>query len=1377
MEDKLQASITSTTVDSKSSFELQDNISNFSNKLDRSRPETFLNSDDIEKLTQSTVYPQKRLFYFLHSREIPSLPQNIDERTIYPIERANIVSKLFFWWVWPILTTGYKRTIQPNDLYITNKSMSSETIYERFQTYWNKAIEKSKNEFLKKNPDATEEEIKEGVKLKRFTLLITLVKTFKWNCFFSVVFVILGNAAPAFNPWLTKNLTNFVEQRGYDTSMKVNAGIGYCIGSTLLLTWLAFFFNHSYYLSQITGIQVRSVLLKAILNKTTKLSTDSQKKFTNGKINTFATVDVNRIEYSVCFQQFMFAYPVIIGICLGLLIKNLGGIAMSGVGLFFVTIIVVIFLFGIVMKMRLNINQVTDQRVSILREVLNNIKMVKLYCWEQAYEKSIKKIRSLETSKLTRMEILKNVIFSVTFSLPNICSLMTFLALFKIHGGLKNAATIFSSLSLFKILSLLSFYIPLSLGTAIDIVTSLDRFQEFLEAEESKETRIIRETNSEIYGDNTVAIKASHCSFRWDTEEKDNNEEKEFSGFHDLNFEIMKGELIIIVGPIGSGKTSLLNAICGLMPQYGNEGELEVDGSLVSCGYPWIQNTTVRDNILFGSKYDESKFKRVIRMCSLEEDLEKLSAYDMTEIGERGVTLSGGQKSRINLARSLYKEKDIYLFDDILSAVDSRVGQSIMKECLMEGLKNKTRVLATHQLSLIGKADQLIVLGNDGKFDMGRYEDLIKTNETLINLMQYAKLQEEIQEKEEVIKDKNEKTETTISENLEPSQLTTKEERAYNNITWWVYWEYIKAGTGKWWFINTPLYLIFVISTTFCSLFSSVWLSYWSEMKFAHRTTSFYMGMYSFFVFGSIVFLTGQFSLLCYIGLRASKSLNLQAVNRVIHSPMWFMESTPMGRIMNRFTKDTESLDNQILDNLRFVVYQACTIVGISVLCIIYLPWFAIAIPGLGLILFVACSHYQSSAREIKRLEAVQRSFIYNHLNDVLGGVDTIRAYGAEERFSYKLDYLIDKTNEASYLYTAVQRWINIVINLVGISFTLIVSLLCVTKVFNLSGASTGVVLSYVLLIPDLLNNTLTMVTQTENDMNSVERLVTYATELPQEASHGEEVPSKTWPENGEIKFENVRYTHRDGLPAVLDKFTLKIAAGERVGICGRTGAGKSTVLGALYRLREVESGRVMIDDVDVSKLNLTALRSRLAIIPQDPVLFQGSVRHNLDPFGEYDDDVLKNALMRCTVGKFNKTGNESTEGIDTDADNGLVGKFRLDQDVEENGCNFSVGERQVLALARALIRNSSILVLDEATAAVDAATDAHVQRLVAEAFKGRTVLCVAHRLDTILNYDRILVLENGKIIGLDTPKSLLDNNPVFHSMCKRAGITSDNFF
>lgn len=1382
-------------------------------EIDKSKPETYLNHDDLEKVTESKIYEQKRLFRWFHSRKVPPIPETLEERPVYPFRRANVISQLFFIWILPIVSVGYKRTLQPNDLWRMDDKMSIETLYERFDSHMKEFIEKARLEYRKEHPEATDQEVLKNAKLPKAALLKCLFYTFRYQYVTAFIFVLISNAASALTPLLTKKLIAFVEKKSRFHDTKINSGVGYAIGSVLLMMINGIAFNHFFHLSALTGAEAKSLLIKTILHKSMKLSAYSKHKFSNGKITSLMSTDVSRLELAITFHPFLYAFPMVFVIALVLLLINIGVICLVGFAIFFAITFINFGAFKKILQFRLAATSITDKRVAMMREILNSIKMIKFYAWEDAYEENVKKVRAIESRLVKMMQLVRNTLVSLTMAFPNLASMVTFLAMYKVNKGGRSPANIFSSLSLFQIMMIQMFFIPMSISTGIDAYVGLGRVQELLEAEEESDRYI--ENEEDLVLDDDTVFKVKNASFEWenfefeeakelakekgesmsfsdrsvDTEKEDPGAEKtRFNGFHDLNFEIKENEFIIITGAIGTGKSSLLNAMAGFMSR--TSGSMAVNGDLLLCGYPWVQNATVRDNITFGSPFDQEKYEKVLEICSLEADLDILPAGDNTEVGERGITLSGGQKARITLARAVYKDMDIYLFDDVLSAVDSRVCQHIVEHCMMGYLKDKTRILATHQLSLIGQASRVIFLGTDGSFDIGTVEELLSRNKGFHKLMQFQNSKpvdgdEHSTNDENVFSEEDEESilkkqkSLTVGKKEEDGRIIEKEERAVNALSFKVYKEYVSSGLGKYALMMIPIFLFIVASATFCNLFSSVWLSFWTENKFKHRTTGFYMGLYVMFVLLGIIFMWIEFVSVGTMAVNASKWLNLKALHRLLHAPMGFMDVTPIGRVLNRFTKDTDALDNEISESLRLFIYQTANLTGIIILCIIYMPWFAIAMPFMIFAYVFIADHYQASGREIKRMDAIQRSFVFNNFNEVLGGIDTIKAYRSQERFLMKSDFLINKMNEAGYLVASIQRWVSITLDLLAVVFALIIALLCVTRQFHISPGSVGVLLTYVLQLPGLLNGLLRSQTQTENDLNSAERLVNYAYDLPMEAQYRklETQPNESWPSEGRIKFEHVSLSYRPELPLVLKDVSIDIKGSEKIGICGRTGAGKSTIMSALYRLTELRSGKITIDDIDISTLGLYDLRKKLAIIPQDPVLFKGDIRKNLDPFQECTDEQLWDALVRGGAIEKSELETVKPQKKDSHGLSGNMHKFHLDQSVEENGSNFSLGERQLLALTRALVRGSKILILDEATSSVDYETDAKIQSRIVEEFSRCTILCIAHRLKTILNYDRILVLDQGEVVEFDKPETLFnDHSTIFYQMCCGAGITAEDF-
>jgi len=500
-------------------------------------------------------------------------------------------------------------------------------------------------------------------------------------------------------------------------------------------------------------------------------------------------------------------------------------------------------------------------------------------------------------------------------------------------------------------------------------------------------------------------------------------------------------------------------------------------------------------------------------------------------------------------------------------------------------------------------------------------------------------------------------------------------------------------------------------------------------------------------------------------GTEAGKVMLHRAINRVLRAPMSFFDTTPLGRITNRFSKDIDVMDNTLTDAIRMYFLTLAMIISVFILIIVYFHYFAIALGPLLIGFLFSAGYYRASAREVKRHESVLRSHVFARFSEAVVGTSTIRAYGLQKQFSRTVRNAIDDMDSAYYLTFANQRWLSVRLDVIGMILVFTTGILVVTSRFSINPSIGGLVLSYILTIVQMIQFTVRQLAEVENNMNATERIHHYGTQLEEEAPLHLGDVRPTWPEHGEIIFDNVQMRYRDGLPLVLRGLDIHIKPGERIGIVGRTGAGKSTIMSTLFRLVELSGGSITIDGVDISKIGLHDLRSKLAIIPQDPTLFKGTIRSNLDPFNEHTDLELWSALRQADLVASDASMDDKS------------GRIHLETVVEEEGLNFSLGQRQLMALARALVRGSQIIVCDEATSSVDFETDQKIQKTIVDGFKGKTLLCIAHRLKTIIGYDRICVMDAGRIAELDTPIRLYDRGGVFRSMCDRSGIRREDFF
>ncbi len=1137
----------------------------------------------------------------------------------------------------------------------------------------------------------------------------------------------------------------------------------------------------------------------------------------NGRVVNLMSVDTYRVDQASGMFHLIWTAPIGCTITLVVLLINLTYSALAGFGLLVIGLPALTKAVKILFRKRAAINKITDQRVSLTQEILQAVRFVKYFGWEMAFLERLGDIRKREIHAIQVLLAIRNGINAVSMSLPIFASMLSFICYSLTDHGL-NPANVFSSLALFNGLRMPLNLLPLVIGQVVDAWSSVKRIQEYLLCEDQEESAVwdpdgenaVEMHDASFTWERTVtqdpehlkggpgkvqskqqieevkkakklaakdekALEASYSASGDTTPEtaSTSNEAREPFKLQDMNFTIGRNELVAVIGSVGSGKSSFLAAMAGDMRKTAGEVVLSADRAFCPQ-YAWIQNTSVKENILFGKEMDRAWYKSVIDACALQPDLDMLPNGDMTEIGERGITVSGGQKQRLNIARAIYFDADIILMDDPLSAVDAHVGRHIFDHAISGLLKDKCRILATHQLWVLNRCDRIIWL-EDGKIQaIDTFNNLMADNKGFQQMMMTTAVEGEKEKEEEVGEIEEEKKDGKKKKRKVPG-LMQAEERAIKSVPWSVYGSYIRASGS---IFNIFIVLGLLLASQGANIATSLWLSYWTSNKFGFQTGT-YIGVYA--GLGACqALLMFFFSLsLTIFGTAASKFMLNQAITRVLRAPMSFFDTTPLGRITNRFSRDVDTMDNNLTDAIRMYFLTLAMITAVFVLIIAYFYYvslsqqalyqtnssqFAIALAPLLCLFVFSAGYYRASAREMKRFEAVLRSIVFAKFSEGLSGTACIRAYGLQNRFIVDLRKAIDEMDSAYFLTFSNQRWLSVRLDVIGNLLVFTTGILVVTSRFNISPSISGLVLSYILSIVQMMQFTVRQLAEVENGMNATERLHYYGTELAEEAPlHTVEV-AKSWPQQGEIIFENVQMRYREGLPLVLQGLTMHVKGGERIGIVGRTGAGKSSIMSTLFRLVEISGGSITIDGMNISKIGLADLRSRLAIIPQDPTLFRGTIRSNLDPFHEHSDLELWSALRQADL-----VSDEAS------LDDKSPGRIHLDGVVEEEGLNFSLGQRQLMALARALVRNSQIIVCDEATSSVDMETDDKIQRTIATGFKGKTLLCIAHRLRTIINYDRICVMDQGKIAELDTPLALYEKGGIFRGMCDRSGIRKED--
>lgn len=945
---------------------------------------------------------------------------------------------------------------------------------------------------------------------------------------------------------------------------------------------------------------------------------------------------------------------------------------------------------------------------------------------------------------------------------------VTSFGMFTLLGGELTPSRAFTSLSLFAVLRFPLNMLPNLLSQVANANVSLQRLEELFLAEERN-----LEQNLPIEpGLPAISIKNGY--FSW--EPKD-----EKATLSNINVEIPVGCLVAIIGGTGEGKTSLISAMIGELPLLA-DGNATIRGTVAYVPQiSWIYNATVRENILFGSKFEHERYRKVIDMTALQHDLNLLPGRDFTEIGERGVNISGGQKQRVSIARAVYSNSDVYIFDDPLSALDAHIAQEVFRNCIKEGLRDKTRVLVTNQLHFLPQVDKIILVNEGMIKEQGTFEELSKSGLLFQKLMENAGKMEQQAENSEDIDSDEKANDLPLNNNeaivelpndasyekkgkLRKSILIKKEERETGVVSWKVITRYKSALGGLW--VVSIIFACYTL-TEVLRISSSTWLSVWTSQESTEDyDPAYFLTIYALFSFGQVSVALANSYWLIVSSLRAAKRLHDAMLDKILRAPMVFFQTNPVGRIINRFAKDMGDIDTNVFNLVNMFLGQVWQLLSTFVLIGTVSTISLWAIMPLLIFFYAAYIYYQSTAREVKRMDSITRSPVYAHFGESLNGLSSIRAYKAYDRMAIINGKFMDNNIRFTLVNISSNRWLTIRLETLG---GLMIWLIASSAVLQngraanqaMFASTMGLLLSYTLNITNLLSGVLRQASRAENSLNSVERVDTYINLEPEAPGVIEENrPPPGWPTSGLIEFDDVVLRYRPELPPVLHGLSFTVPPTEKIGVVGRTGAGKSSMLNALFRIVELTKGRIIIDGCDISTFGLADLRKVLTIIPQSPVLFSGTVRFNLDPFNEHNDADLWEALERAHLKDVIRRN-----------------QFGLDAQVSEGGDNFSVGQRQLLSLARALLRRSKVLVLDEATAAVDVRTDALIQKTIRQEFQSCTMLIIAHRLNTIIDCNRILLLDAGRVLEYNSPEELLQNEgTAFYKMVQSTGAANAEY-
>ncbi|KAG2140137.1 ABC protein [Suillus clintonianus] len=1234
---------------------------------------------------------------------------------------------------------------------------------------------------------------------------------------------VFGDTAQLMGPIVLRQIIVFAEERSAaiiagEPAPNVGRGIAMALGLFALTVTASICTHQFFWRSMTTGVLARAALITCIYERGVNLTGKARVKLDNAVLVNHISTDVSRID--ACAQWFVtWTAPIQVTVCLIILLTELGPSALAGFSLFALMIPLQQWLMALQHRIRLASMKWTDQRAKVLLEVLGAIRIVKYFSYEVPFLQRIFELRKKELRGIRWILHLTSANLALASSLPVLAATLAFVT-YTLTAHNFNVAVIFSSLSLFQLLRQPMLFMPRALSAIPDAASAIQRLTHVFRAEQiSGDTLIIDK-------DQEPALLMKDATFEWESHGQDSGEafssKKGASGggpprgkhrnvkedtvkekstpvkdaplFKVMNvtMTIPRGQLVAVVGPVGSGKSSLLQGLIGEMRKV--SGHVSFGGRVGYCPQTaWIQNATLRDNITFGQPFEEDRYWRVIETACLLPDLQLLPDGDLTEIGEKGINLSGGQKQRVNIARALYFDPEIVIFDDPLSAVDAHVGKSLFQDAIVGALRNRgiTVILVTHAIHFLSQVDYIYTMNNGVITESGTYEELISRGGDFARLDLefggHASEGKDEDQAEEVtlqtgitiegvkLKSERAREKATGRGKLE-GRLIVKEKRSTGSVSRGVYWAYLVAGRGS---ITGPLLLIFMLAMQGSLILNSYTLVWWETNKF-DRPNSFYQILYGCLGVAQAIFTFLLGAGMDFISYYVSQGLHHKSVRNVFHASMSFFDTTPMGRILSIFGKDVDNVDNQLPQSMRLLVITLSSVMGSIIIVAVLEPYFIIAVFFIALGYGYFAAFYRAGAREVKRLDSMFRSLLYAHFSETLTGLPTIRSYGEMKRFISANKYYVDLENRALYLVVTNQRqvtlWLSIRLDFMGGMLVFLVAVLAVIDVSGINAAQIGLVLTYTTSLTQMCSLLTRQTADAENYMNSVERLVQYVAgdTIPQEAPHEieERKPLAQWPEHGAVEFNDVKMAYRPGLPNVLRGISVKVRGGEKIGVVGRTGAGKSSLMLALFRIVELSGGSITIDGVDISTMGLQDLRSKISIIPQDPLLFSGTIRSNLDPFSQHSDAVLWDALHRsCLLDSSTSKQSSSSDGVGSEQ--ASTSRYDLDSIIESEGANLSVGERSLLSLARALVKDCKVVVLDEATASVDLDTDNKIQHTIQTEFQDRTLLCIAHRLRTIISYDQILVLDAGLVAEFDTPSNLFRmDNGLFRGMCERSNIS-----
>lgn len=1222
-------------------------------------------------------------------------------------KNANVFSKLFFAWPFLLIRTAALRRLELDDFPLLHPDRTSEATSTRIRNAFRGACASG----------------------QRLPLLRSIEKACRFNLWLALTLEIIAQTADF------ANIITFYFFYHYLADDNSSFGRGVIWVSVLTATQALIILcqSHAKYRAQMVDAEVKTALVSLVSEKSFVIDPRIG-DWDEGAILSVQNVHAERVSRAcsatVSFVKATTELPYVIAV-LGWLI---GWIAVPA----FLTIVLFMTIACAVtikaMRARTEANALTDQRAGQIADMIRGIRLIKYYGWEDFIYQKIALIRAAEVKACCSSATWQSCQVALGIMGVLYGPLVASGTYNSFHVTLETPAIVLTGL-LFLVVDRYLWLLYVSLVDLINAWPSNARMVAYLTSPDRAQQSdcVLLPGTSEASLEKHIPEKYAldvDATFAWGAHIAKG------SFIAEIQLQVPHGQLVAVVGPSQSGKSSFLSGLIGSMT---TRGHVSIDGLPSYCAQSaYIQSGTVQDNIVFGQRLDRAIYDRVIDVCALRADLSSFPRGDHSILGERGLNLSGGQKHRISLARAIYQalidQRKIILLDDPLSAVDAGTSAILFDEAITRALQDKCRVLVTHQTHVLARCDRILFMQNGTIVADGRFEDLIKD----VNFADFVGQHQQSLQVNHTVND--------IATQDKDVVVVEEEERAAYGVPFSMYVRFIGGRKSRLRFLS--IFALLVLSQTAFGLVN-LQSAYWNSNKWNVSVAANACTMFGFILLHNLTWGPYAAFMQRFMITRANV-VTLAALKSVLNAPMSFYDSNPAGRIIHRFTSDVSEIDvvlpAQFWDFTLIAVFLLATLiialVYVPLVAVLLVPWFMSAC----LVFFI----YQPTILETKRLSVNLRSKYMALLQEGLNGRSTISLARQETAFQETLCDKMDHYNSVNFLSIGAFQWATLATNL---GYTVVVfcaGLLIVLQRFKYSPAVLTLVLGLLPTISSLAEFSLSTGAECQKGINAVERLNHYADDLPSEGQRS--VGIKDWPANGQISFKDVCLRYKADLPLVLQNLSMEIAAGEKIGIVGRTGAGKTSLITALLRLTELSHGSISIDDMDLAKLGLHDVRHSIATIPQEPILFLGNVRDNLDPTGTIDDQRLQAALQQVHL------------------------ELGLEDEVTAGGDNFSAGQRQLISLARALAKDCKIIMIDEATSNVDMAKDELIQKTIREVFADCTVLTIAHRLRTVLYYDRICVMDAGQVLEMGPPLALFKTGGRFYSLCHQAGLTEKDF-